>query len=54
MAEAELIPEIMIKAMAKEIKDGDKVLHGLASPLPILAMLLAKFTHAPNLVFLSV
>ena len=54
MAVAELIPEVMIKAMAKEIKDGDKVAHGLASPLPILAMSLAKLTHAPNLVFLSV
>lgn len=54
MAEAELIPELMIKAMAKEIKDGDKVAHGLASPLPILAMSLARLTHAPNSVFLSV
>jgi hypothetical protein len=37
-AKATLIPEIMIKAMSKEIKDGDKALHGLASPLPILAI----------------
>ncbi len=54
MAETKLVPEIMIKAMAKEIKDGDKVGHGLASPLPIMAMSLAKLTHAPNLVFISV
>ena len=54
MAEIKLIPEIMIKAMSKEIKDGDKAMHGLASPLPIMAMSLAKLTHAPNLVFLSV
>lgn len=53
MAEVKLIPEIMIKAMSKEIKDGDKALHGLASPLAILAMSLAKLTHAPNAVFLS-
>lgn len=53
MAEIKLIPEIMIKAMSKEIKNGDKVLHGLASPLPVIAMSLAKLTHAPNSVFLS-
>jgi glutaconate CoA-transferase subunit B len=53
MAETNLIPEVMIKAMAREIRDGDKVAHGLASPLPILAMAMAKLTHAPNLVFLS-
>lgn len=53
MAETSLIPEVMIKAMAKEIRDGDKVAHGLASPLPILAMAMAKLTHAPNMVFLS-
>lgn len=53
MAETASIPEIMIKAMAKEIEDGDRVAHGLASPLPILAMAVAKLTHAPNLVFLS-
>jgi glutaconate CoA-transferase subunit B len=53
-AKTTLIPEIIIKAMAKEIKDGDKALHGLASPLPILAMSLAKLTHAPNSVFLCV
>jgi glutaconate CoA-transferase subunit B len=53
-AKATLIPEIMIKAMSKEIMDGDKALHGLASPLPILAIALAKLTHAPNSVFLCV
>jgi glutaconate CoA-transferase, subunit B len=54
MAETGLVPEIMIKAMAKQIEDGDKVLHGLASPLPIMAMALAKLTHAPNSVFMGV
>ena len=54
MAEIKLIPEVMIKAMAKEIKDGDKVGHGLASPLPFMAMSLAKLTHAPNSVFIGV
>jgi len=53
-AKKRLIPEIMIKCMAREIRDGDFVFHGLASPLPILAMVLAKRTHAPNMVFLGV
>jgi len=54
MTNSKLTAEIMIKAMAKEIKDGDVVLHGLASPLPILAMSLAKSTHAPNSIFVGV
>jgi len=53
-AKATLIPEIMIKAMSKEIKAGDVALHGLASPLPIMAISLAKLTHAPDAVFLCV
>jgi len=46
--------DIMIKAMANEISDGDIFLHGLASPLPALAMHLAKLTHAPNMVYINV
>lgn len=48
------VADIMIKAMAMQIEDGDIFLHGLASPLPSLAMHLAKMTHAPNMVYLSV
>ncbi|MFW6150034.1 MAG: CoA-transferase subunit beta [Chloroflexota bacterium] len=48
------VPEVMVKAMAAQVKDGDRVLHGLASPLPVLAMALAKLTHAPNAVLFSV
>jgi len=46
--------DIMIKAMAMQIEDGDVFLHGLASPLPALAMFLAKQTHAPNMVYFNV
>ena len=46
--------EIMIKAMAMEIASDDIFLHGLASPLPALAMHLAKQTHAPDVVYLNV
>ncbi len=48
------VADIMIKAMAMQISDGDIFLHGLASPMPALAMHLAKLTHAPNMVYLSV
>lgn len=46
--------DVMIKAMALQIEDGDVFLHGLASPMPALAMFLAKLTHAPNMVYLAV
>lgn len=48
------IADIMIKAMSQTLADGDTVLHGLGSPLPALAMHLAKASHAPALVFFPV
>lgn len=47
------IPDLMISVMASEIRDNDAVLHGVASPLPILAMSVATRTHAPNMAYLS-
>lgn len=35
-------PEILAIALSREIKEGDVVFHGLASPLPMTAMKLAK------------
>ena len=46
--------DVMIKVMAMQIEDGDVFLHGLSSPMPALAMYLAKLTHAPNMVYLNV
>jgi glutaconate CoA-transferase subunit B len=40
------LPELMIVACAREIKDGEKVLIGVG--LPLLGAMLAKSTHAPN------
>jgi glutaconate CoA-transferase subunit B len=51
-AKAEL-PDLMIWAMAREIEDHDTVLHGVASPLPVLAMSAARRTHAPNMAYVS-
>ncbi|HUH66674.1 MAG TPA: CoA-transferase [Syntrophales bacterium] len=40
------LPELMITACAREIKDGERVLIGVG--LPLLGAMLAKRTHAPN------
>lgn len=47
------IPDLMISVMASEISDYDAVLHGVSSPLPVLAMSVARRTHAPNMAYLS-
>lgn len=45
--------EIMVVCMSRQIKDGEIVAQGLATPLVTAAYLLAKQTHAPNLYFAS-
>ncbi|RLD93659.1 MAG: CoA synthetase, partial [Aquificota bacterium] len=39
------VAELMAVCLAREIKDGDRVLQGLYSPLPMMACLLAKNFH---------
>ena len=46
--------EMMAVAMARLLRDGETVFHGVASPLPMVAILLAKRLHAPNLVYLNI
>ncbi len=36
------------------LKDGETVFHGVSSQLPMIAMQLARFTHAPDLVHLNI
>jgi len=43
----------LVAAMAAELHDGDVVATGVASPLAILAIALAKATHAPRLTYLA-
>lgn len=51
---ADITPdEIMVFCMARQIKDGDIVAQGLATPLVAAAYLFARMTHAPNLYFAS-
>ncbi len=45
--------DLMIHAMSLEIQNFDTVLHGVSSPLPILAMSLARKTHAPDMTYIS-
>ncbi len=45
--------EMMVVCMARQIKDGEIVVQGLATPLVAAAYLFARHTHAPNLYFAS-
>lgn len=45
--------EIMITALAAQFHDGDQVCNGMASFIPVAAILLARLTHAPGLVWLA-
>lgn len=45
--------ETLVAAMAREIRDGDVVATGVASPLPILAIEVARRTHAPRMSYLA-
>jgi glutaconate CoA-transferase, subunit B len=45
--------EALVAAMANEIRDGDVIATGVASPLAILAIAVARATHAPNLTYLA-
>lgn len=45
---------MMAVAMARLLRPGETVFHGVASPLPMIATLLAKRLHAPDLVYLNI
>ncbi|MDQ3225750.1 MAG: CoA-transferase [Chloroflexota bacterium] len=46
--------DMMAVAMARLLKSGETVFHGVASPLPMVAILLAKHLHAPELTYLNI
>ena len=46
--------DIMVCEMARLIRDGETVFHGVSSHLPLIAILLAKATHAPSAVHLNI
>ncbi|MCW5881893.1 MAG: CoA-transferase [Anaerolineae bacterium] len=45
---------MMAVALARLLRDGERVFHGVASPLPMVACLLAQRLHAPRLVYLNI
>jgi glutaconate CoA-transferase subunit B len=46
--------EIMAVSLARLLRDGETVFHGVASPLPMVAILMAQRLQAPNLVYLNI
>src|SRR3954451_12090166 len=49
----ETVAAPMAGALARLLRDGETVFFGVASPLPMVAALLAKRLHAPDLVVLA-
>ena len=47
------VDEIMCATLAARFRDGDEVCNGLASFIPVAAIMLARRTHAPGLVWLA-
>jgi glutaconate CoA-transferase subunit B len=45
---------MMAVAMARLLRPGETVFHGVASPLPMVATLLAKRLYAPDLTYLNI
>jgi glutaconate CoA-transferase subunit B len=53
-ASPQTIADTMVCVMARLLQDGERVFHGVASHMPMVAMALAKRLHAPNLVQLNI
>jgi len=47
------VDELMVSRVARIFADGDQVVNGMASFVPVCAYMLARRTHAPNLVWLA-
>jgi glutaconate CoA-transferase subunit B len=47
------VDELMVARIARIFADGDQVVNGMASFVPVCAFMLARRTHAPNLVWLA-
>lgn len=49
-----LVSDIMTVTLARILKDNEIVFHGVSSSMPMVAMLLAKSLHAPNMTMLNI
>lgn len=47
------VDELMISVLAATLADGDQACNGMASFIPVSAFMLARMTHAPELVWLA-
>lgn len=45
--------ELMVSVLARLLRDGETVMHGVASMIPVMAIQLARATHAPNLICIN-
>ena len=52
-ATAYSIDELMITVLADQFRNGDQVTNGMASFIPVAAFMLARLTHAPDLIWLA-
>jgi glutaconate CoA-transferase subunit B len=46
--------ELILVTLARLLKNGDRVFTGVASPIQMMATLLAKATHAPDLLYFTI
>jgi glutaconate CoA-transferase subunit B len=45
--------ELIVTTLAHRLRDGERVMHGVASMIPVMAIQLARATHAPGLVCIN-
>lgn len=48
------VADMMVTAIARLLKNGETVFHGVSSPVPMIAVKLAKRLQAPDLVYLNI
>ena len=53
-AEVRATADRMAVFLSRFISDGELVFHGVASPLPMAAIVMARNTYAPNLTYLNI
>jgi glutaconate CoA-transferase subunit B len=46
--------DLILSTLSRQLHDGDYVFTGVASPVQMLATLLAQATHAPNLLYFTI
>jgi glutaconate CoA-transferase subunit B len=47
------VDELMVTVLADQFRNGDQTTNGMASFIPVAAFMLARMTHAPELIWLA-